>query len=129
VAELTTELTLEGSVEDADLPTLAQQLASLYGVPVSSLSLSLSSGSIVLLLTILSESSNASALASVFASVDDSALSASLGSTVHRSGEVQLGFQNQTVSVNSTVMGLLDCPHGHCETGRIRTHAATTLHT
>ena len=65
VAAVSTTLTLDQNAEEVDLDELKTRLALLYNVPVSSIRLGLSGGSVVLVLEIIAANSSESlALAS-----------------------------------------------------------------
>ena len=86
------------------------QLAALYGVPVSSIVLSLSSGSVVVEVQIIATAeTDLAALEATMAAVNDTVLSSAIGSEVTRAAEILQVIQNVTIRRNETVESQLDC--------------------
>ena len=106
---VTTTITLERSLEEVDAPTLAAQLATLYGVAESSIRLELTTGSVIVGVQIIaSNATNTSSLAAAVLAVGDSTLSAALGGSATRATVLE-SVLNATVSVNQTVQEQEDC--------------------
>ena len=113
VATVSTTLTLEQNAEEVDFDELRTRLAALYNVPISSIRLGLSGGSVVLTLEIIAANSTDSvALASVVAATTSATISSALGSVAVISSVQQL-VRNETIRRNQTLEVLLDCPVGH----------------
>jgi hypothetical protein len=114
VEALSTSLTLAQSVDEVDLSVLTAQLSSLYGVPTSAIRLSLSGGSVLLDLQILtSPEKNFSSLAEAVLAVNDSYLSHVTSGSAVRSAAVSQVAWNESITTNTTVERAVDCRVGH----------------
>ena len=83
VEEVATELTLDGSVDDVNLPELRLVLAGIYQLPPSAITLQLSGGSVVVrVLVAASSNTDLSDITAVVASVDDATLSAAVSAAL-----------------------------------------------
>ena len=87
VEEVATELTLDGGVDDVNLPELRLTLARLYAVPPSTITLQLAGGSVVVRVLIAGgDTTSLDEIANAISAVADEtlseAVSAALGTTV-----------------------------------------------
>ena len=113
VVAVSTTLTLDQNAEEVDLDELKTRLALLYNVPVSSIRLGLSGGSVVLVLEIIAANSSESlALASAVSATTRATISSALGSVTVISS-VQQVVRNETIRRNQTLELQLDCPVGY----------------
>ena len=115
VEGLATSLTLDQSVEDLDLNTIAAQLAALYGIDPSAIRLVPSGGSVVIEMQLVaSAGTSLAALAAIVLAVGDAALSLAIGSLAVQSAVIsQVAALNETVRRNQTREIEVDCPTGH----------------
>lgn len=114
VEGLATSLTLDQSVEDLDLNTIAAQLAALYGIDPSAIRLVPSGGSVVIEMQLVaSAGTSLAALAAIVLAVGDAALSLAIGSSAVRSAVISQVALNETVRRNQTREMEVDCPTGH----------------
>ena len=108
IEEVITNFTLDGSVDDVSVPNLREQLALLYGVDPSSITISLSSGSVVVSVRIaVNAGTRASEVAAAVQATDDTRLSRVLGVTA-------VGITRPAIVVrNVTRVEQGFCPRGH----------------
>ena len=82
---MATELTIDEAVDDVNLPELRLTLARVYQLPPSSITLELSGGSVVVRVLIAEANDiSLSEIAAAVLAVDDSTLSAAVGTGVAR---------------------------------------------
>ena len=108
IEEVVTNFTLDGSIDDVSVPHLRGQLAVLYGVDPSSITISLSSGSVVVSVRVaIGAGVSAGEVAAAVQAAGDSQLSSVLGVTA-------VGVARPAVVVRNVTrveQGL--CPRGH----------------
>ena len=111
VEEVATELRIDAELSSIDPDALRLQLAEVYGVPASSITLSLSAGSVVVQIQIASTAVNGTGqgelLAATLAAVNSSTLSAALELPAVISAAPTVTTRNESV------VEQLDCPTGH----------------
>ena len=115
VKEVSVELTIGQDFSSVSETDLGLQLASVYGVPVSSIALSLRPGSVIVQVQIAPLNGvDPNELAATLAAVDGATLSAALQSSVVVSAAPSVTMRNQSI------MEQLDCPAGHwCTAGLV----------
>ena len=95
IEEVATELTLDGNVDDVNLPNVRLVLARLYYVPVSAITLQLQGGSVVISVLIAEAGgTNLSEISTAVLAVNDTSLSGAIGIAVTRTAPPVASLRN-----------------------------------
>ena len=105
---MATELTLDGNVDDVDLPNIKLVLSLLYDLPLSAIMLQLEGGSVVVRVLIAGASGTSLIdISSAVLAIDDATLSEAIGANVTRTAAPEALFRNVSRYEE------LECSRGH----------------